>query len=136
MGTQTPLLRSALISRPVAVSKGAQTLSRVAALGLLADVVLSDRTQQGNEYAKTSEDVDDREDPRSIAGRVEVSVANGGQGHDREVEGLDEAPVLEAPVEDRPREHQRAGDERQRPRLGITPDGDDRPRKSSERKEE
>lgn len=87
--------------------KRAQTLSRVPPLGLLRDVVLSDRTQQGDEHAESSEDVDDREDPRFIAGRVEVSVAHGGQGHDREVEELDEAPVLEAPVEDCPREHQR-----------------------------
>jgi hypothetical protein len=48
-------------------------------------------------------------------GRVEVSVAHGGQGRDQEVEGLDEAPVLEAPLEDCPSEHQRP------PRRSATP---------------
>jgi hypothetical protein len=108
----------------------------VAALGLQRDVVLRDRTQQGDKHTEPSEDVDDREDPRFIARRMEVSVAHRGQGHDREIERLNEARVLEAPVEDRPGQDQRARDEGQRLGFGIAPDGGERPHESSERKED
>jgi hypothetical protein len=112
---------------PIARATYSQTFSRASAFGLLLDVFLRDRGQQCREYAEPGEDVDDREDLRPRARRVEVSVANGRQRHDRELEGLDHCPVLGSPVEDRPREHQRPRDKGQRPGLGVTHDGGDGP---------
>jgi hypothetical protein len=74
-------------------------------------------------------------DLRPGGGRGEVSEANSRQRYDREVEGLDDGPVLEAPVEDRPREHQSARDDGQRLGLGVAKDGGDGPRQSPECKE-
>ena len=74
-------------------------------LGLQSKVLLGDRTQQGDEYAQSGEDVDDREDLRLDGGRGEVPVADGRERHDGEVESLDDGPVLDAPLEERPREH-------------------------------
>ena len=85
------LLRSALIRRLAVVCNGAQMLSSmVGDLDLMPDVVVRERTQEGDQHPESDEDVDDREDLRVIAGRGEIPVAHGGQGHDREVEGLDE----------------------------------------------
>ena len=55
------------------VFDGAQVLlSMVGDLDLVADVVLRDRTQEGDQHAESDEDVNDREDPPEIAGRGEV----------------------------------------------------------------
>src|SRR5215207_8627138 len=54
---------------------------------------------------------------------------------DREVEGLNNGPVLGPPVEDRPREQQGSRDERQRLRLRVSPDGGDGPPKAPECKD-
>ena len=97
-----------LLRAPALFSPCAQAVPRAGALGLLLDVILRDRSEQGDENAEAGEDVDDREELRSVAGRGEVSEADGGQRHDAEVERLDDAPVLEAPVEDRPRQQQDA----------------------------
>jgi hypothetical protein len=68
-----PLLRSALIRRLAVVCKGAQMLSRMAAeLDLVLDVLLRERSQEGDQHPQSNEDVDDREDSRVIAGRGEV----------------------------------------------------------------
>jgi hypothetical protein len=63
----------------------------------MPQVLLRDRSQQGDEHAESSEDVDDREDLRPCAGRAEVTVANSRQRRDREIERFDDGPVLEAP---------------------------------------
>jgi hypothetical protein len=136
---RVPALSEALAAVPlvgsVALSTGSQTVAHGVSLGLLPEVLLRDRTQQGDEQAESSEDVDDREDLRPGGGRGEVSEANGRQRYDREVEGLDDGPVLEAPVEDRPRKYQGARDDGQRLGLGVAKDGGDGPRQSPECKE-
>ena len=48
------------------MSTSTQTPSFVAALGLQPDVLLRERTQQGDEHAESGEDVDDREGPRGL----------------------------------------------------------------------
>jgi hypothetical protein len=53
---------------------GRSAVSRAAALGLLPQVLLRHGSQQGDEHAESSEDVDDREDPCSVAGRREVLI--------------------------------------------------------------
>src|SRR6476659_951981 len=128
--------KSALESRPLAgliATTGAQSFSGRRALSLLSDVLLGDRGEQRDEHADPGQDVEDREYLGASGGRVKVSVAHRGQGHDREVEGLDEGPVLKAPVEDRPREHQSGCDERQCFGLRVAPDTTNGPSKSPER---
>ncbi len=125
LGLLTP--RRSGLGWPVAATARPEAVSGTAAFGLQLDVFLRHRGQQRDEHPQPGEDVDDRENLRSSACRMEVSVADRRQRHNREVEGLDDCPVLGSPVEDGPREQQRTRDEGQRPGLGVVHNGGDGP---------
>src|SRR5215218_3673770 len=77
--------------------------------------------EEGQDYPKPDEDVQDGEDLAHGRRRVEVTVANGSKRYNAEVQRVEQAPTFGVPVEEGPGEQRQEREEEEPPELGVFP---------------